>query len=202
MKGGAEPPEARFLHPPRAMPNPLKLLVLGIVIGSNNLAASLALGALGHRDLRNRVVAVFGVVEFSVPLLGIWAGRELSGAVRDHLEWLGPALLTALGLWAVGTTWMSWKTTRELSRRLTTWRGLFLLALGLSIDNLLIGFSLGLRGTEPLVVAATIGVFSMAFAWVGIGIGRASRRHWERFAELGAGLLLLLLAGAAWAGWI
>lgn len=184
------------------MPNPLKLLVLGVVIGSNNLAASLALGAFGHRHLRRRVVGVFGLVEFSVPLMGIWAGRELSSAVRDHLAWLGPALLTALGLWAIGTTWMSWEATREMSRRLTTWRGLFLLALGLSLDNLLIGFSLGLRGTEPLVVAATISVFSMAFAWVGIGLGHASRRHWERFAELGAGLLLLLLAGAAWAGWI
>lgn len=184
------------------MPDLLRLLVLGTVIGSNNLAASLTLGALGHRDRRRRIVAVFGVVEFAVPLVGIALGRQLSGTVREHAGWLGPALLTALGVWAVATAWRGRDLAGGMSGRLTTWRGLILLALLLSIDNLLIGFSLGLGGTEPLVVAATIALFSMSFAWLGLQLGHEARRHWERYAGVGAGILLLALAGVSWAGWI
>ena len=68
------------------------------------------------------------------------------------------------------------------------------LAAGLSIDNLVVGFSLGLRSYDPLSIAATIAAFSMLFAWVGIGIGDASRRQWERAAGVVAGVLLLMVA--------
>lgn len=184
------------------MSTPLQLLLLGTVIGSNNLAAALALGALGQKDRRRRIVAVFGVTEFVVPLVGIWLGRGASALVRDHVGWLAPALLAALGLWAMGMAWLRWDASDSLARRVTTWRALVVLALALSVDNLLVGFSLGLGGTDPWLVAATIALFSMVFAWIGLGAGRAARRHWERYAEFGAGFLLLLLAAAMAAGWI
>ena len=46
------------------------LIVLGVVIGANNLSAALALGALGHGHHRSRIVGVFAVFEFTVPLVG------------------------------------------------------------------------------------------------------------------------------------
>lgn len=174
--------------------------MLGVVIGANNLAAALSLGAMGQRERRLRVVAVIGFFEFTIPLVGIWLGRRASNVIADQAGWIGSALLTALGVWALWSATRSSRENKEISDRVTTWKGLVLLALGLSIDNLIIGFSLGLGGTEPLLVAATISVFSMAFTWIGITSGSAARRGWERWAQIGAGVLLLGLAAASWAG--
>jgi putative Mn2+ efflux pump MntP len=175
------------------------LAVLGIVIGSNNLAASLALGALGQAVRRWRIVAVFGAFEFLVPLVGVWLGRHAAGVVAERAGWLGPLLLALLGAWAVAGGLRRDRDEEALARRATTWRGLALLAGGLSLDNLVVGFSLGLGGRSPLLLAAVIAGCSMAFAWLGLRLGR--RRH-RRVAEAGTGVLLLALAGASWAGLI
>jgi putative Mn2+ efflux pump MntP len=62
------------------------------------------------------------------------------------------------------------------------------------VDNLVIGFGLGARDLPPLLVASTISVCSMLFAWMGLILGRTIRRSWRKVAEVGAGVLLLALA--------
>lgn len=180
----------------------LDLLVLGFVIGANNLATALSLGALGQVGRRVRVVVVFGAFEFSVPLVGIWLGRTLAQSIQARVGWLGAALLITLGLSTVAIGIRHTSDDERLARLATTWGGLTLLAMGLSVDNLVIGFSLGLGDVKPLQVAATIMVFSVLFTWVGMGVGASSRRHWERYSEIGAGVLLIALGGASAAGWI
>ena len=174
----------------------LQLLALGLVIGSNNLAAALALGALGQASRRVRIVAVFSVFEFVIPLVGIGLGQTAARWVATHAEWISAALLIALGAWVIVVGVRKKSDDERLARRATTWYGLLLLAGGLSIDNLVVGFSLGLGLVDPLVVATTIAGFSAAFTWVGLGLGDASRRHWERWAAVGAGGLLVALGVA------
>ncbi|MFW6359417.1 MAG: manganese efflux pump, partial [Chroococcales cyanobacterium] len=140
--------------------NLTKLLILGVVIGSNNLAAALALGVLGQAKQRWRVVFVFGLFEFFIPLVGIWLGKQLSNWIASNLEWLGSLLLLGLGLWSIYTGMRHRSAGEELAEKATTWTGLFLLATGLSLDNLIVGFSLGLRNINALVVATTIALFS------------------------------------------
>jgi|SRR6056297_2278414 len=173
-----------------------QLLALGLIIGANNLAAALALGALGQASRRIRIVAVFSVFEFVVPLVGIGLGQTAARWVATHAEWISAALLIALGAWVIVVGVRNRSDDERLARRATTWYGLLLLAGGLSLDNLIVGFSLGLGRVDPLVVATTIAVFSAAFTWVGLGLGDASRRHWERWSAVGAGGLLVALGVA------
>jgi manganese efflux pump family protein len=179
-----------------------KLLVLGLVIGSNNLAAALALGALGQASRRLRVVLVFGLYEFFVPLIGVGLGRTAARWVNANAAWVGSALLMTLGLFTLAAGYRNRSEDVRIARLATSWRGLMLLAAGLSADNLVVGFSLGLDGLSALWVALTIAVFSMAFTWVGIGLGGEMRRHWERRAKLGAGVLLICLGIASAVGWV
>lgn len=180
----------------------LSLAVLGLVIGSNNLATALALGALGQAVRRLRVITVFGLFEFFIPLVGLWIGRTASHWIEEKATWVSTGLLGALGLWMILAGIRQRRKDARLAERITTWRGLVLLSTGLSLDNLVIGFSLGLGDAEPLLVAGTIAVFSVAFTWGGLHLGSAARSHWERFAEIGAGLLLIALAVAKAVGWI
>ena len=126
------------------------LLVLGAVIGSNNLAASFALGALGQRPSIPRVVLTFGLFEFLVPLAGLWLGQQASSAIADSLGWLGPALIAGLGLFTLYEALKGGADEDALAEKIATRRGLLFLAAGLSIDNLVVGFGLGLGGMEPL----------------------------------------------------
>jgi manganese efflux pump family protein len=105
-------------------------------------------------------------------------------------------------LWAVREGFREGSSDSRIERSLTAWGALILLALGLSADNLLVGFSLGLRGHDPLGVAGVISGFSMLFAWIGVTLGARTGRRWEKPAKLGAGALLVALAVGVWVGWI
>jgi putative Mn2+ efflux pump MntP len=181
----------------------LRLIALGLLIGANNFSAALALGALGRRSRRARIVAVFGVFEFLVPLIGIAIGRSVANSLADAGRWIGDTLLAALGVATVLSSRRdSSDSDARMARFVTSWGGLMLLAGGLSLDNLVIGFSLGMGDLQPLAVAGTIALFSMTSTWIGIGLGSELRRHWEQRAEIGSGISLMLLAVGVAAGWL
>jgi putative Mn2+ efflux pump MntP len=69
------------------------------------------------------------------------------------------------------------------------------LAVGLGLDNLVVGFSLGIPGAaRPLTLAATIAAFAMVFTLAGMRLGCEGHRRWEAVAQRGAGAALGLLA--------
>ncbi len=179
-----------------------KLIFLGIIIGSNNLAASLALGALGQHARQWRIIFVFGFFEFCIPLLGIWLGQRLATMIEQELEWLSIGLLLAMAVFMIYSGVRHRPTDEKIADRVTSWAGLVVLAAGLSLDNLIIGFSLGLGSISALLVAGVIAFFSMLFTWIGIQLGDSSRKHWEQYAEIGAGLLLIFLVIAKIFEWI
>lgn len=180
----------------------MKLLLIGLVIGANNLAASIALGAAGQAARWPRILLAFGVFEFCVPLTGIAVGREVASRLADYTGWLGGALLALLGTWIIIAGLVNGFDLGTLARRSMSWVGILLLAATLSIDNVVIGFSLGLRGYSPLELALTIATCSVVFSAVGLRIGDEGRRHFETIAEVSAGILLLGLAAADLAGWL
>jgi manganese efflux pump family protein len=179
-----------------------QLAVLGIVVAANNLAVSLALGSMGQIARRGRVVIVFGLVEFIIPFVGILLGRQTSERIESAADWVAPLLLLLMGLWAIRAAFRGEDFDRSMAERLTTWRGLILLSLGLSVDNLVVGFSLGLQRGDPLLIATVIAVSSMIFSWIGMGLGGRADHVWENRAQFVAGLLLIGMAAATWAGWL
>ncbi|GIT97733.1 manganese efflux pump [Sulfurovum sp. TSL1] len=180
----------------------IDLLILGSVIGSNNLAVALSLGAMGQAARRFRVMLVFGIFEFVMPLLGIGLGAATARVVGLHTNVIGAVLLIALGLLTVLSGIRNRRQDEKLAKQITQWSGLVFLALGLSIDNVVVGFSLGLDRAEPLAVATTIACFSVLFTWIGMRLGHESRRGWEQISKIGAGILLVGFGAANGMGWI
>lgn len=183
-----------------------ELLPIGVVVGLNNFAVALMLGALGQRSRRWRIAGVFAVFEFTVPLIGLLVGAALAESFADAGSLVGAALLVILGALAVRSATHAVPRDREerdrVARQITAWRGLVALAAGLTIDNLVVGFSLGLGEAEPLLVAATIAVFATCFTLIGLEIGARARRDFERGARVGSGLLLIGLGVAVGFGWL
>lgn len=169
-----------------------QLVALALAIGANNFAASLALGSLGQAHRWPRVALVFGAMEFVVPLVGIVLGRASARLIGDVTAWLGPALLIALGVWiATAPLRQGTRDTERLARRVGTWGGLVALSFALAVDNVVVGFSLGLGTVDAVRVAALIAVAAVVFSVLGLHVGRASRRSWEAAATVAAGVALV-----------
>lgn len=176
----------------------MKLFLLGLIISSNNFAVSIVLGSLGQASKRFRIALVFGAFEFLIPLAGLWIGRAFSTYLSSTFNWIGPSLLVSLGLYTLFDSWKSPSQALEIGEKVTTWKGLILLSLGLSLDNLIVGFSFGLKNYQPLTLAAVISICSITFAFVGLRLGEATEKKWESPARIASGLLLIFLAGAQW----
>lgn len=179
-----------------------KVLALAVAIGANNLAASLALGALGQARRWPRVALVFGAMEFTVPLVGIWLGRQAARWLGGVAAWLGPALLIAMGAWVATSPLRGRAAAQREARQVTTWGGLVALSFGLAIDNVVVGFSLGLGEVDALLTAGVIAAAAVAFSVAGLHLGRASRRAWETAATVGAGVALTAIGAALALGWL
>jgi putative Mn2+ efflux pump MntP len=178
------------------------LVIVAVTLSLNNFAVSMALGALGHAERRWRIAAAFGIFEFLIPLLGIWLGQQATGFVAEWAGWIGAALLGLMGAWTLFTVFRYPQRGEHLTEKTTSWAGLLVLAAGLSLDNLIVGLGLGLRGFPPFAMAATIATSVLAFILLGLKLGSTVRRHWERRSEIAAGVLLMALAGAMAFGWI
>lgn len=172
------------------------------MVGANNFAVALALGALGQRRRRWRIAGVVGAFEFLVPLVGLAIGSAVADSLADVGRWVGAALLATLALVALRAASRDSPQDDELAARVTSWNGLVGLAAGLSLDNLIVGFALGLGDVSPLLLAGVIAFCSVSFTLLGLQLGHEGRRRWQAPAQAGAGIALLALALAVAAGWI
>lgn len=178
------------------------LILFGLVIAANNLTVALALGAIGQRQHQGRVLLVFAGFEFFIPLIGVWLGQQMATTLVAYSDWLGPVLLVGLGLVTFITARRPRRDRQKLAQIVTSWRGLIALSAGLSVDNLIVGFGLGLGGIPPLALAATVMCFSVTFAWIGLQLGHRVQGNYEKTGTALTGILLILLAGAIWLGWL
>ncbi|MES3629748.1 MAG: manganese efflux pump [Longimonas sp.] len=180
----------------------VELLVLGVVIAANNMAVALALGALKQYARRGRIILVFGLFEFFVPLLGITLGQATARWVEQEIAWAGALLLILLGGWTLASSMRQAEPEDTIARRITTWTGLAVLAAGLSLDNLLIGFSLGLGTIDALLVATTMCFFSVVFTWTGLYVGYRVGDAFRHYLTTAAGILLIVLGVLKTVQWI
>lgn len=179
------------------------LLLIALVLSVNNFGVALAMGGIGLKQQRLRIGLIFGVFEFAMPLLGMLAGRAAAERLLPVANWAAPALIAALGLWTLASPLpQDSSDDAELRRRTGSTGALLLFALGLSLDNLAIGFAIGTRGFDPLLTAAVIAATVFVFVQVGLALGTVARRHWQRWARVGSGILLLLLAVSMAVGWL
>jgi putative Mn2+ efflux pump MntP len=138
----------------------------------DTFAASAALAAAG----RGRAVLVaFPLAETLMTVLGLAIGVAL-----PFEAWVGGLVLIAVGLWMLAEGDDDVRSTRPL----------IALALGISIDELAIGVSLGLLGVPLVAAVALVAAQAVVAAAAGYALGSRLRGTWvERVA---AGTLVAL----------
>jgi putative Mn2+ efflux pump MntP len=167
------------------------ILLLGLVLGLDNLQVGAALGMLRvSRSRRWAIALAFGVCETVMPLLGLLLGRWFGEHLGALTELFGTVVLALAGLLIILMSWLE----RDASEAAGSGLALLGLPVSLSLDNLLAGMGLGALGHPVLVSALTIGAMSTSLCALGLFSGSWLRQWIPGRAELVGGMGLLVLS--------
>ena len=172
----------------------LKLLAFVLPLGLDSFAVAAAIGAAQVTTVwqRLRISLVFVIFEGGMPLIGLGLGTALARGIGHLADYLAAAAVIAIGAWMLLA---ADKDDDEKASRLTSSGGLALLALGISIslDELAIGFSIGLAHLPVTAVIVAIALQAFLAAQLGLAIGARISDSWRERAEQIAGVALILL---------
>jgi manganese efflux pump family protein len=174
----------------------LKLLAFVLPLGLDSFAAAAAIGASQATTTaqRLRISLVFVLFEGGMPLIGLGLGTALARGIGQAAGYVAGAAVIAIGAWMLLA---GDNDEEEKAGRITGSRGLALIALGISIslDELAIGFSIGLAHLPVTAVIAAIALQALAAAQLGLALGARIGQAWRERAEQAAGVALILLGG-------
>ncbi len=131
--------------------------------------------------------------EMAMPVVGLLVGHALGHLVGDAADYVAIAVLALLGAWML---LHEEEDEGETVDRIAAGNGLVLLALGISIslDELAIGFTIGLLHLPFWLAIILIGAQAFLFAQLGLRLGAHLNEALRERAEQLAGLALLGLA--------
>ncbi len=170
-----------------------KLIALILPLGLDTFAVAAALGALGvsgHNRLR--LSLLFAAFEAGMPLIGLALGAPLGRAIGDTADYVAIGVLLAFGLY----TLLGPEEDAERLSQLIELRGASALFLGISIslDELAIGFTLGLLRLPAALVVVLIALQAFVVTQLGLRLGHRLSERVREGAERLAGLALIVLA--------
>ena len=172
----------------------VKLILFVLPLGLDTFAVAAALGVRGlPRRERLRVSLLMSSFEMAMPVVGLLLGRGLGTLVGAAADWVAIAVLGALGAWMLlHDEEDEGARVAQLGSRSPT----VLLGLGISIslDELAMGFTIGLLHLDLWLAVVLIGAQAFLVAQLGLRLGAKLGEALRERAEQLAGLVLLALA--------
>jgi manganese efflux pump family protein len=165
-----------------------ELAALVLPLGLDTFAAAAAVGAAGASSRRATWPLV--AAEAGMPVVGLALGAPLGHAIGGAAEWAAIGVLLALGVYGL--------LEREESR--LEGAAPLLLALAVSVDELALGFTLGLLGLPVVPVLVAIAVQAVVRSQVGFALGARLSHRVREGAERLAAVALLVVAAVLLAG--
>jgi putative Mn2+ efflux pump MntP len=168
----------------------LGLLAVSLSVGLSNLAGAIGIGLAGvDSRVRLQVGLAFGFFEALMPIVGLLLGQQVSGYLAGWTAYFAGGLLILTGVYTI------WQGRRQQAppRGRIQRRQLLVTAAALSIDNLAVGFALGVYRVPVVLAALTIGIVSVVMSLIGLELGSRLGRRVEAWSEeLSGGVLVVL----------
>lgn len=167
----------------------LTLIFAAVAVGLGNSGAAISIGLSGATaKTRIRVGAIFGAFESGMPLAGLLIGHGTASALGEVAGYVGGGLLILIGSWQLIRATRSDDKTPPSPTAL--WQ-LIVTGFALSIDNLVVGFTLGARNVplaEAIVVFAAV---SVMLSVLGLELGHRLSTAVEFAVEYAAAFVLI-----------
>ena len=185
----------------------LGIVAIAVGLGADAMSVCMAVGVRWHGPGQKfRLAWHMGLFQAIMPILGWLAGSRLVGLLHSVGGYVAAGLLALVGLkmllealrsrpGSVATRAAGWRPRRLHAKDPTRGWPLIGLSVATSIDALLVGVSLGLKGHEIWISSLVIGVVAAAMALIGVAIGKRAGEALGRPAEILGAVVLLVLAG-------
>jgi putative Mn2+ efflux pump MntP len=170
-----------------------KLIALVLPLGLDAFAVAAALGAIGVSPTRRlRISLLFTAFEAGMPLIGLGLGAPLGHAMGQTANYIAIGVLLAFGLY---TLLSSEEAEHERLSRLTQMHGpgALLLGISISLDELAIGFTVGLLRLPTALVIVLIALQALILTQLGLRLGNRLSERLREGAERIAGIALTAL---------
>ena len=160
---------------------------LAVGLGMDAFSASIAIGAQGISETKkwsgSMLVGSFHVI---MPIIGILIGSVLS----QTLSWIGVALLLAVGIQMIRSGMIG----RAIPTMIMTWTRWLIFAVGVSVDSLSVGVTLGVNQMNTWIAVILFGIFATIMTRIGLQIGQVLKHTVGRYSEVIGGSILLGIA--------
>ena len=171
------------------------VLVLPLAIDTFVLGSALGAAGLPKRE-RLRTSLLLTVFEAGMPVAGFLVGAGLGGVVGQWADYLAAVVLAATGAWMLRSAGDEDGDEGRRLRLLESARGwsIIVLGLGISLDELAIGFGIGLLRLPLIVLVILIAMQAFIAAQLGIRLGSRLAEKARGAAGQLAGAILMLAA--------
>jgi len=169
----------------------LKLILFVLPLGFDTFAVAAALGVQGLAPKeRLKASLLMSSFEMAMPVVGLLLGHGLGAAVGGVADYVAAAALLALGGWMLIA---GEGEEGEQVAALSSLGGFALIGLGISIslDELAMGFTIGLLRLSIVLAVVLIGVQAFAVAQLGLRLGARLGEAAREWAERIAGAALV-----------
>jgi len=169
-------------------------LILPLALDTFALGAALGVAGI-PAERRLRTSLVLAGFEAGMPIVGFFLGAGLGHVLGYFAGWTAIAFLVVAGTLMLRPG--DEDKERGRLRLLARAQGPAIIDLGLaiSVDELAIGFSLGLLGIPPLLAVVWIGAQALLAAQLGLRLGSRIGEALRERAEQLAGVVLIGMAG-------
>lgn len=174
--------------------NFVSILLIAIGLGVDALSVAVATGGLLGRPSWQAVLRMsfsFGFFQFMMPLIGWFAGREVSRLIESFDHWVAFGLLLFVGGKMIFEAFREKEAGQAATLDPTREWTLLMLSVATSIDALAVGLSLAFLGEAILYPSIVIGVTAFAMTWAGMVFGGRIGSWLGRKVEIAGGLILI-----------
>lgn len=187
--------------------SPLEIIAIAAGLGLDAMSVSAAVGVRWHGPRQKfRLAWHMGLFQFLMPVTGYLAGAQIASFAQQFGSYIAAGLVFAVAAKmlyeairshpgsaeeAVADAAQSAKTRQDPTRG---W-SLVALSVATSLDALVVGFSLGLKGEDSIVwPSLVIGVAAAAMSLTGVVVGKRLGTRFGKPAEIAGAVVLILLA--------